>query len=43
MNLNLGAMFIGLIIAGVVIGVVLTRLFGWLWPILKAFIHQVTA
>lgn len=42
-NLNLGAMFAGLLIAGIVAGIALTMLARWLWPILKAFIHQVTA
>lgn len=42
-NLNLGGLFIGLLIVGIVAGIALTMLARWLWPLLKALIHQVTA
>ena len=43
MNLDFGGLIIGLLIVGIVAGIALTMLARWLWPILKAFIHQVTA
>jgi hypothetical protein len=32
-----------LLVVGVVSGVALTKLVEWVWPFIKAFIHQVTA
>ena len=42
-GLNLGGMFIGLFIAGVLVGLGLVYGGGWLWGVLKPLIHAATA
>lgn len=43
MNLDLGSLMVGLLIAGAVIGVVLAYAIPWLWSFIKPAIHALTA
>jgi len=41
--INLDGFFIGLVIIGAVIGVVVCLVAPWLWSLVKPFIHAMTA
>lgn len=43
MNLDLGGLMTGLLIAGAAIGVVLAYAIPWLWSYIKPIIHALTA
>ena len=42
-NLDLGGLMVGLLIAGVFVGVVLAYAIPWLWSYVKPIIHALTA
>lgn len=42
-DLNIGAMIVFLLVVGAIAGIAIYKLIAWLWPYLKAFLHQVTA
>jgi hypothetical protein len=41
--IDFGAMFVVILLIGAVLGAAAWALMQWLWPLLKAWLHQVTA
>lgn len=41
-NMNLGGMFIGLVAAGILIGLLLSFAIPWVWEVVKPWLHAIT-
>lgn len=42
-DIDFGAIFVGLLVVGALLGAAAWELIQWLWPLFKAWLHQVTA
>ncbi len=42
-NLDLGALFVGTIVVGAVIGVAISFIVPWVWEMIKPILHSLTA